>query len=395
MPTRREESKPTMMRREEPQTAPGGRDAFGAAADSGSGDDERILLLAGHDPQMSRLARYLTGLDIHFGKGAIVCLQLAEDAADGAGPRARLEAVQAALSGAADLQWFVQGAATARWKTLVDLEQILARRCARVVKYCDRFRDGAADVETVHDLRVSIRTLRSLLTFLEPFQKKSQNRRLQRALREIVLELSRLREYDVLIEETAKVDIDLAPAGDGLVPPQKLDAALAALRSREYSRASRVFSRRRFADQLRMIEKEINHIAWRGSIAREGLQVEALRQRLEDMRSEFFRRCGDLDFRDVEATHKVRKEAKKVRYAANGMKSLLGEEQETVAAMKRVQDRLGRLCDARVNAELLHDLVRTEEDFSEIARWQAENLIALERNAEQSMVEELAAEGNR
>jgi CHAD domain-containing protein/phosphohistidine phosphatase SixA len=353
---------------------------------------DRIVMLVGHDPQMSRLGEYLTGLDIKFSKGSAMCVELSGEKAEAVAAAEDPETAERALMHSCELRWFVGGPDTSRWQTLVDVEKIFRKRYERVEKYCRKFRDGIDDADTVHDMRVAIRTLRSLLTFIEPFQKHSQNRRLQKDLRGIVRELSRLREYDVLIDEAERVGIDFEAAGEGIEPPKTLDAALSDMREEEYSNARAAFSKSGFSKLMKEIGKEIRSFEWRGSIERNGLSADDLERRLTGMSEQFLLTYRGLDFTDAAETHKVRKNAKKVRYAASVMKPLAGEHRDIVEAMKRVQDRLGRLCDVRVNAELLEEIARKKGQLSEVAMWQAQNLAVLEREDEKEIIEALGQE---
>ena len=83
------------------------------------------------------------------------------------------------------------------------------RELARVLREWDdtverrlkAFLADSDDVETIHRFRISIRTLRSLLVFVSPFLKRRRHRLLQDELRSVVVETSRLREYDVLLRQ--------------------------------------------------------------------------------------------------------------------------------------------------------------------------------------------------
>lgn len=340
------------------------------------------LIIVGHDPQLSDIASHLTGLKINMKKGAAVCLELPDLSGE------KEEALVEGTAGAAKVLWFVQGPDFKHWKTLTDIEDILSRGFQRVVDNCTFFRTHPEDVDAVHDLRISIRTLRSLVTFFQPFQKKKQNERMQRNLRAIVIQLSRLREYDVLIEESGRVDIDLNPVGDHPAPPIKLDDELKALREKEAEKVCGSFSRRRFDNRLQMLKEDFADFQWKNRIEKEGLEVPELEKRLEEMADAFFTAYDKLDFNDAEASHKVRKRAKKIRYAANKLKSVIGRHSEIITRMKKMQDQLGKLCDARVNQELLTDLINSC-GLSEIARWQAENLITLAAEDEKQIIASL------
>jgi CHAD domain-containing protein len=62
-----------------------------------------------------------------------------------------------------------------------------------------------------------------------------------------------------------------------------------------------------------------------------------------------------LDFAEVEKTHDVRKQAKRVRYSAERFRDILGDDATGVAKdMTAHQDNLGAICDARVNIDIIN-----------------------------------------
>jgi len=355
-------------------------------------DAEDIVVLVGHEPQISRLAEHLSGASLDFKKGAALCVRLDSDTERDIARAVSPEAALPVFSGAAQVRWFVQGPAYRRWKTLVSLEKTLEDAFGRVTDELERFLANPVDADAVHDLRVSVRTLRSLLSFVEPFQKHRQNRDLQKGLRSIVAQLSRLREYDVLLDQAGRVDISFTSMAEGVVPPKKLDGELAERRDAERDRVVHEFSRHHFQKRLHEIEHGFRHVRWRRGVEREGLEESDLARRFGQMASAFLDAYAVLDLADVEETHAVRKQAKQVRYVASCLEPLLGPQPELVAELKAVQDALGALCDVRVNAELLEDMAHSREGLSDIARWQADNFVAQERDTEARLVHELTEE---
>ena len=100
-------------------------------------------------------------------------------------------------------------------------------------------------------------------------------------------------------------------------------------------------------------------IEWKDSVAQEGLSRKALRARFSALVGELEEALATLDAHDAEATHDVRKEAKRVRYAAENFGALLDEDAVAVARrMVKTQDGLGAVCDARVNLEIIDDFPR-------------------------------------
>ena len=233
------------------------------------------------------------------------------------------------------------------------------------------------DVEANHKFRVSIRTLRALIDFIKPFQSAAQNRRMQANLRGVVLETSRLREIDVFSELVAE-DTEAQgcpPAADSrsdlqkvcdLMREEELERTLAALGSKKARRA------------LRDAYYDARNIAWKGDIATEGIPKKDVTGRFDELVAAQNARQAALDPMDVELTHKVRKKAKQVRYAASEFGMLLGDDALRVAKdMKHAQDDLGAYCDALVNLQMIDEFPR--EGLSLAGRRQLYQLA--ERNA--------------
>lgn len=376
--------------------------------------DGECVAVVGHNPFIEELCALLTGANIHFSPGALAAIQLPEaeaepasgdeaaahasrepmsrdsanDAADAmpasasetkdglasshefnletvsqaAAPVANVgsqstpetedrgdEAFAAAFAGAR-LLWFVQGAACGPWKTLVELEDVVKAAHAQMEARLQDFLRDPDEVETLHKLRVSIRTLRSLHRFLRPFHRAAAAREVQRDLRTLVLPTSRLRELDVLIDEASQME---PPATD-------LVAACRALREQERDRVLAALTSPKANAALTGAGKAARKFRWKRSVERNGLREAQVAARFAQMEHELDQQLQRTDLADAEATHNVRKAAKRVRYAAERFGSFVGEERAARASarMKGVQDNLGALCDARVNVDIVEGFPR-------------------------------------
>lgn len=289
---------------------------------------ESCIVAVGHNPFMEDVFERLSGMSVRFTTGACAALKIAED-----GLPARL-------------LWFVQGPEVAPWKLLGKLESLLAKSQERVERRLEEFFADPDDAEALHGLRVSIRTARSLIGFAAPFQKKSQNKAMQADLRSVVVVTSRLRELDVLISQAERMD-----------PP--------ACELLEACRAQRAKERDRVLNRLRskMAKRAVARchdaamcLEWREEVLRSGLDAERVQERFESIVGEVEDRIARTDLREPEPTHRLRKKAKAARYAAENVSGLPEEEAADAAEeMKRIQERLGELCDARVNADIIEE----------------------------------------
>lgn len=310
--------------------------------------DDGLIACIGHNPFIEEMLALLTGARLHVAPGGIAAMEIDESRI------AALDGPAAAASDPAEplarLLWIVQGAAVAPWKTLCDLEDVVKAAQERMEGRLAAFMADPDDVEALHKLRVSIRTLRSLYKFLAPFQKGSQARAVQRDLRSVVVPTSRLRELDVLSAEADAMD---PPSAD-------LVEACRELRERERDRVLEALGGEDAAKAVERARKAAEGFAWKRRIRREGLLPQQVAQRFDDMDAGVRAMQERADLADAEATHDLRKAAKRVRYAAENFAAFLdpGRADDAVARMKAVQDELGALCDARVNVEIIRDFPR-------------------------------------
>lgn len=254
------------------------------------------------------------------------------------------------LVASAELLWFVQGTPVDNWNTLCELEEIVQTAHRRMNERLAAFLANPDDVETLHKLRVSIRTLRSILKFLTPFLPKAQANALQRNLRAIVAPTSRLRELDVLASEALSME----------PPSDELADACALLRDEERDRVMAALTGPEAQKALTAVADAVAHFTWRRRVWRNGLPRKAVAQRFERMEAVVRGRIAALDMSDAEKTHDVRKLAKRMRYSAENFAAFLDPNQAAAASerMKAVQDDLGALCDARVNVEIVDEFPR-------------------------------------
>lgn len=295
----------------------------------------RVVYAVGHNPMIEDIAERLTGARIPFATGAMAAIRISwsAHAAVEQEPETRL-------------LWFVQGPEAKRWKSLIELERKLKEANDTIHKRLISFLADPSDVETMHKFRVSIRTMRSLLAFVRPFQKKRQNAQMQDDLREVVRLTSRLRELDVLHAELAEQEgID-----EGLL------AAVNIQRNDERGRVYRMLHGKKVRKRLSRVSAEVSCIEWKRQYAWGGLPAGIVQKRFNGMVADIYTRLGNLSIDDAEETHTVRKRAKRVRYAATQFSSMLNADAADVAtAMVEVQDSLGALCDARVNVEIVDE----------------------------------------
>ena len=314
-------------------------------------DPHKLIVLVGHTPTLDKISQASCGTRMPFKPGAVCMLSL--DNAPG-----RPE----------NLRYFAQGPQVERWECADELACAIRKTGSAVTSCYHAFVDDPSDADAVHDLRISIRTLRSLLIFAEPWIKGKHAAKVEEKLRDLVRSTSDLREYDVLADVIAALD----PAA------HELAEACATMRAEEAERVLDFFATQKSQKAIGDLQDLTKHLPWKGQVKASGIEPEALAERYRSLWEAFAERCRTLDLKDTELTHDIRKDAKLLRYVTRALPDLLGDTAAQIGAEARaVQDRLGDLCDARANVEIIEGI--PAERLSETAAAELVRLRAQER----------------
>ena len=310
---------------------------------------EQTVFAVGHNPFVDNLIEQLTGANLPCATGSMTCIALGS-------PATCRMAAQGSYENR--LLWFAQGPVSQKWKTLVNIEGIM-RDCAdEMLKRRDAFFADPDDIETMHKLRVSIRTLRSLTAFLKPWQSGSQNSQLQYTLKTLVAHTSRLRELDVFAEQTRE--------SEGF--SEELAAFCEGEARAERERVAKVLASKQCARDFKKAASLARNVKWKRPVSESGLPAITVRDRFDAMVADLESELADLKLSEVERTHDIRKRAKRARYVAENFKGILGEDAVDIAkGMTAHQDNLGAICDARVNIELINAFL--QRDLPERVEW--------------------------
>jgi len=204
--------------------------------------------------------------------------------------------------------------------------------------------DAPHDEEAVHDLRVALRRLRTLLGPLDEVYGKKQVRRIARALRDLARASGALRDEEVLHETLGELELygEAATALQAwMVRRVKKEQRL---RARLRKRLMPVKSEKpKLHEALDQLEARV-----RGGIHDE-VDLRALAERALEQTFERVRELHGVDTTDAEAMHELRIRYKRLRYTAEVFKPLLDQkssrENNIVKVAARMQKKLGELHD--------------------------------------------------
>jgi CHAD domain-containing protein len=206
------------------------------------------------------------------------------------------------------------------------------------------------DDEAVHDMRVAVRRLRSLLRTARPLLDRSWAESLRAELDWLAGRLGAVRDLDVLIEhlEAAAGDLD---GGDAALGPV-LVRPLASEHDRARERLRSALEKARYYELLDTLESATEMLPARGDDVR-------LRKLVAKEVRKLRRRASGFPALNDAALHRMRIQGKRARYAAELAAPVEGKRaRRFVDAARDLQDVLGEHQDAVVAIRQLRELAR-------------------------------------
>lgn len=237
--------------------------------------------------------------------------------------------------------------------------QIAAKAClVQVAANTERLRHRPS-AEVIHQARVGIRRLRSLITTFKNVVDDARLPAIKAELKWLTGELDSARNLDVLLHGDYRVALGQRQDAEGL---KGLGARLRAARRLAYARAATAVESERFRRLLLDLLVWIEAGPWTSAQglakARERRIGRFAKAALGKRRRKIVRRGRRVARLDAGARHKLRIDAKKLRYAADVFEGLFDHPKRAkafIAALKEVQDALGQLNDIVVGERLAHD----------------------------------------
>lgn len=212
----------------------------------------------------------------------------------------------------------------------------------------------ARDVESLHQMRVGIRRLRSALGMFKDVLRLPAA--LQKELDWLAGELGSARDWDVLAETT------LPGIARGLPDPARIARvarAAADKAAQHHASAAAAAGSARYQRLMRGIGQWVKSQEWRADAMGQPVRGFA-REIIKRDERRLRRRARKLPTATPEERHRVRIAAKKTRYAAEFFASLFAPRRvkNYVKALTALQDELGLLNDITVATRLLADIAK-------------------------------------
>ncbi|MGM0385504.1 MAG: CHAD domain-containing protein [Actinomycetota bacterium] len=216
----------------------------------------------------------------------------------------------------------------------------------------DAFVEGR-EVEPLHQLRVSARRLRAALSFFEPICHGDEDlERARRRIRKLALPFGQLRDLDVFLEHLDDGVAPVAPADCA-----RLRKVLVKRRDHLADDVVRELGKKRWHRELRRVRDGATAGTWRDSPA---AVVDARRfasERLDLWWWALLAGSEGLEAMTPGRRHRVRIEAKKLRYATEVTAELFAdrEPEAFTDGLKDIQDALGALNDRAVAESIVRE----------------------------------------
>ena len=245
----------------------------------------------------------------------------------------------------------------------------IAHACLRHMRLNEDVLLDHRDPDALHQVRVSIRRLRSAFSLYGDLIRDAQSERLRADLKRLSEPLGRARNLDVLLTKTLPKERARHPDEKGLLG---LERHLEARRTEAYAEVLAMLNSDAWRQHVLDLVTWINAGPW---LIDDSKKAEKARNQsaqafaagvLEKRRRQVKKRGRDLGTLSPEDRHQVRIAAKKLRYGAEFFGSLYTGKKAAkrhaafVEALSELQDCLGDLNDIATGHELLDDLTGTD-----------------------------------
>jgi inorganic triphosphatase YgiF len=241
--------------------------------------------------------------------------------------------------------------------------------------------EDGRDPEGIHQLRVSLRRLRSAFELMRSVGSLGNLDSLRSEARWLAQNLSAARDWDMFQLQTLPTIAKACPSVAGF---DALEQVAENRRSAAYDKVRLVLDDRRCASFVIGLGGWIEARGWRNDVAPEDLgrlaepAINFARQILTDQHTRVLKRGRRFKSLEAEGLHRLRLAAKKLRYVADFLLPLYGDRKSARRYSRKLadlQEDLGSFNDMAITASLFHGLGAESPDSATaaaaIAGWQA------------------------
>ncbi len=210
------------------------------------------------------------------------------------------------------------------------------------------------DPESIHQIRVRIRQLRSLLSFFKPLLDQEEYNQVMARLGEMSGQLGPIREMDVLLSEWQSLQLSYPNI---LAGSRSLEQLLKAERAKELNPVYQHISAGGNTPELLRVWSFFEERSWLQHPDSNKPLKQFMDQRLKKWVRNIDKTLRTVDYNDILVLHPLRIRTKKLRYAVQALEPVLGRKYRALLPeLKELQDKLGTICDAHGEATLIQKL---------------------------------------
>ncbi|MBP2626891.1 MAG: domain containing protein [Firmicutes bacterium] len=263
----------------------------------------------------------------------------------------------------------------------VELRTILVQLIAQFFMVQQAFLENSTQPEHMHELRISLRRLRSLLEFYRPLIVHEQYKYHQAELRKLGQMLGTLREIDVAYVAWQQCsDCQFIPIeskknlGDTLAKHRLLEAV------KIYEILKAGFATPLLLDLWAML---IDNKGWQ-LVEHQRTLGEYSMSRLSSWLKIVTKQGKLIDWSATENVHKLRLMIKKIRYAAEVLEPVFYEVPQLILRLDILQNNLGLLSDANSTVSLLEKLLKAKSskilylEVGMVIGWQGREVLSVQ-----------------
>jgi len=302
------------------------------------------VIAIGHEPSLGDWSKSICGYRIPFDKGLAASIRLS---------------ALSPLTG--EMEWLLplkKPVLNRRKPLKSEYQKLLVFYFSDVSKAKYEFLKTPEDPETAHQFRIKIRQMRSLISFIKPLMDEEKYQLIQSRLRSLTNRFGGLRELDAIMEEWLLLTEKHADCPDVCTA---LREVIEKERRGQVAELRKLYMTEQPFNKLEDIWGLIIEASWEFDEKTNRLYGEYIDGRINKLLKKTEKDFKSIDLKDIEKTHKLRINIKKLRYNLAILEPKIKRKTQIMNNLKMLQYKLGLICDAHRDELILSEL-RTRYD---------------------------------
>jgi len=240
------------------------------------------------------------------------------------------------------------------------LRELLLVLLNPVIFYLSQFTRNPDDPENIHQLRVSLRKLRSVLYLSKSYIDREVYKSRQKTLRNLADQLAELRELDVLSNEFSQIE---SISTDNPILLNSLHSIVLSNKNAANSAILKRINDGSFTDVISDFRAWLCDKPFTMDTNKDVSTSDYVNSRLSKLHERFSVSLKNVNLSDDENLHRLRIQEKKLRYIIEIFKPIVNHKKiKLQKGLKNLQDILGRLHDTSANISLIKNLIKNSSD---------------------------------